>query len=199
MDAVKGLISKRDEIDEKLEEYLAVLRANNIDMKSPLVDQEDYPRDDIDVYAVRDARVNIIRLQNDRAELSKEIEEKLAEIHTDKKNSMETDVDQKQEKSVHRTTNRAFLKISRVEKGSPAHEGGLEADDLIIQFGPLHGDNYENLEQLAEVMKNHVGKTLKVTVLRDVQVKRLEFHPREWPGKGVFGAGFIPVDTSQIL
>lgn len=62
-------------------------------------------------------------------------------------------------------------------------------------------------------MKNHVGvsilklvkstlifqKTLKVTVLREVQVKRLEFHPREWPGKGVFGAGFIPLDTSQIL
>lgn len=90
-------------------------------MDDPLVDEQDFPRNDIDVYAVRDARVKIIRLQNDRATLSKEIEEKLTEIHTT--SSANSNSGEDTEKPIHRTTNRPFLKISRVEGGSPASEG----------------------------------------------------------------------------
>uniref|UniRef100_A0A914P315 Nas2 N-terminal domain-containing protein n=1 Tax=Panagrolaimus davidi TaxID=227884 RepID=A0A914P315_9BILA len=79
----KDLIAKRDDIDKEIEEHTATLNANSVDMKALLVDAQDFPRNDIDIYAVRDARVNIIRLTNDRDQLTKQIEEKIGKIHTE--------------------------------------------------------------------------------------------------------------------
>lgn len=57
------------------------LMQNKIDMKEPLIDAEGFPRADIDVYAVRNARVNIIRSNNDRQALTDRIEKALHELH----------------------------------------------------------------------------------------------------------------------
>lgn len=43
---------------------------------------------------------------------------------------------------------------------------GLKENDLIIQFGHLHGDNYKDLQQLSEVMKSAVGVSLFVKSLQ---------------------------------
>lgn len=51
-------------------------------MKDPLVDKDDFPRNDIDVYAVRHARSNIIRLENDAKDLFKQMTAKLEELHS---------------------------------------------------------------------------------------------------------------------
>uniref|UniRef100_A0AC34FR28 Nas2 N-terminal domain-containing protein n=1 Tax=Panagrolaimus sp. ES5 TaxID=591445 RepID=A0AC34FR28_9BILA len=199
----KDLIAKRDAIDAKIEEYTATLTANSVDMKAPLVDAQDFPRNDINIYEVRDARVNIIRLRNDRDQLTKEIEEKISNIHTDTTKTdpktSQTAAVEDDEPPVRRTTNKPILRISSVSEGSPAEEGGLEVDDLVIQFGKLHGDNFTGLEQLAEETKSYLGKVLKITVLRGTRVYRLQFHPREWAGRGIFGAGLLPLTTSQII
>uniref|UniRef100_A0AC35G5W9 Nas2 N-terminal domain-containing protein n=2 Tax=Panagrolaimus sp. PS1159 TaxID=55785 RepID=A0AC35G5W9_9BILA len=193
----KDLIAKRDAIDKEIEEHTATLNANSVDMKAPLVDAQDFPRSDIDIYAVRDARVNIIRLTNDRDQLTKQIEEKIGKIHTET-NSKPLKSVEDDEPPVRRTTNKPILRISAVSEGSPAEEGGLEVNDIVIQFGKLHGDNFTGLEQLAEETKSYLNKLLKVTVLRGTRVYRLQFHPREWAGRGIFGAGFVPL-TSQII
>jgi 26S proteasome non-ATPase regulatory subunit 9 len=193
----KDLVAKRDAIDKEIEEHTATLNANSVDMKALLVDAQDFPRNDIDIYAVRDARVNIIRLTNDRDQLTKQIEEKIGKIHTET-NSKPLKSVKDEEPPVRRTTNKPILRISAVSEGSPAEEGGLEVNDIVIQFGKLHGDNFTGLEQLAEETKSYVNKLLKVTVLRGTRVYRLQFHPREWAGRGIFGAGFVPL-TSQII
>lgn len=51
-------------------------------MKDSLVDKDDFPRNDIDVYAVRNARSNIIRLENDAKELMDRMQTKLEELHS---------------------------------------------------------------------------------------------------------------------
>uniref|UniRef100_A0A7E4ZZD0 26S proteasome non-ATPase regulatory subunit 9 n=1 Tax=Panagrellus redivivus TaxID=6233 RepID=A0A7E4ZZD0_PANRE len=184
----KKLLDERDALDRELDDLLQVLKDNKVDMTSELVDAEGFPRNDIDVYSVRDARVKIIRLQNDRAALSKQLEDHISQIHSDPAaNSAESDAP-----VVHRTTNRPFLQIAGVADGSPADEGGLKANDLIVQFGTLHGDNYTGLEQVKAMMQDSVGKTLKATILREHHVHRLTFQPRQWSGNGVFGAGFVP-------
>jgi 26S proteasome non-ATPase regulatory subunit 9 len=193
----KDLIAKRDAIDKEIEEHTATLNANSVDMKAPLVDAQDFPRNDIDIYAVRDARVNIIRLTNDRDQLTKQIEEKIGKIHTET-NSKPLKSVEDDEPPVRRTTNKPILRISAVSESSPAEEGGLEVNDIVIQFGKLHGDNFTGLEQLAEETKSYLNKLLKVTVLRGTRVYRLQFRPREWAGRGIFGAGFVPL-TSQII
>ncbi|KFB52276.1 26S proteasome non-ATPase regulatory subunit 9-like isoform 2 [Anopheles sinensis] len=54
-------------------------------MKEPLVDNEGYPRNDIDVVAVRHARRDIICLQNERRALYEQIYSALGEFHQQEK------------------------------------------------------------------------------------------------------------------
>lgn len=51
-------------------------------MKDSLVDKDDFPRNDIDVYAVRQARCNIIKLENDAKNLFNQMQTKLEELHS---------------------------------------------------------------------------------------------------------------------
>lgn len=51
-------------------------------MTDSLVDREDFPRNDIDVYAVRQARSAIIKLENDAKDLLNNIQSKLEELHS---------------------------------------------------------------------------------------------------------------------
>jgi 26S proteasome regulatory subunit N4 len=61
----RALIAAKEAIDLKLSTHVSVLKANNVTEHTPLVDREGFPRDDIDVWAVRQARVRIIELRND--------------------------------------------------------------------------------------------------------------------------------------
>lgn len=51
-------------------------------MKDSLVDKDDFPRNDIDVYAVRQARSAIIKLENDAKDLVNKMQSKLEELHS---------------------------------------------------------------------------------------------------------------------
>lgn len=51
-------------------------------MKESLVDKDDFPRNDIDVWAVRKARSEIIRLENDGKSLFLKMQSKLEDLHS---------------------------------------------------------------------------------------------------------------------
>lgn len=51
-------------------------------MTDSLTDKEDFPRNDIDVYAVRQARSAISRLENDAKELFNRMAAHLEELHS---------------------------------------------------------------------------------------------------------------------
>jgi 26S proteasome regulatory subunit N4 len=77
----RSLIARKDAIEAELEAQGSILKANNTDMRQPLVDREGFPRDDLDVWAVRHARVRIIELRNDLAALMDEIADTLAAVY----------------------------------------------------------------------------------------------------------------------
>lgn len=52
-------------------------------MNGPLVDAEGFPRNDIDIYQVRQARQTIICLQNDHKELMNQIQSLLNQYHSE--------------------------------------------------------------------------------------------------------------------
>ena len=64
-DQVRALMSRKDAIEAELEAQSSILKANSSTLNSPLLDSEGFPRADIDVWAVRHARVRIIELRND--------------------------------------------------------------------------------------------------------------------------------------
>lgn len=78
------LVKKKDVIESEIKECGEILAANkNVGMHEPLVDAEDFPRSDIDVVQVRYARNMINRMQTYLKELMIQIENGLAEVHAD--------------------------------------------------------------------------------------------------------------------
>ncbi|CAB3404971.1 unnamed protein product [Caenorhabditis bovis] len=196
----KELIAQRDEIERKIGEQLAILEANNSTMDSPLVDSEGYPIDKIDVYSVRHARHEIIKLRNDMKELTNQIATELEAAH-----ELEPRAPQQSDQSagaaqpsVHRTSNEAFARISNVADSSPAKECGLSKDDLILQYGSLHFGNFRELRQLAEITGASENKTIRVTVIRNERPVRLELKPKKWSGPGLLGCNIVPL-TGQSM
>lgn len=73
---------KRKKLEDELIMNKVVLENNRVGMNDSLVDKDDFPRNDIDVWAVRQARSNIRRLENDAKELVNSMQLKLEELHS---------------------------------------------------------------------------------------------------------------------
>lgn len=88
---VMKLMEKKEQIERAINDCGIILTTNkNIGMGETLLDAEGYPRADIDVHAVRQARHQIICLQNDLKAVMKEIEQGLITVHTEARTSNTT-------------------------------------------------------------------------------------------------------------
>ncbi|KAJ1547942.1 26S proteasome non-ATPase regulatory subunit 9 [Nowakowskiella sp. JEL0078] len=126
----RKILAEKDEIESKIAELSGILiEQGNVGLNSPLIDSEGFPRADIDVYTVRLARNQIIRLQTDLKEIMKKMEIALYDLHSAKK--------KENENSSASTTNAVFARVNKVLHDSPASDAGLQSDDLIIRFGDV--------------------------------------------------------------
>lgn len=73
---------KRKKIEDELIMNKVVLESNRVGMNDTLTDKDDFPRNDIDVWAVRQARSNIRKLEYDAKELVNSMQTKLEELHS---------------------------------------------------------------------------------------------------------------------
>ena len=124
-------------------------------MDDPLVDDEGFPRSDIDVYQVRHARHNIrckvkittksylvlesmMTLQtNDLSKLMKQIEMGLQNLHSQaRETAMETGNDISRGTSEDPVRS-PFARVMVVVSGSPADTAGIKQGDLVTKFGTI--------------------------------------------------------------
>lgn len=77
----RALVHLKDGIEAEINIQLSILRANNCDMTTPLVDPEGFPRADLDIYAIRSARARIVGLRNDLKYTMDEIEKALQKVY----------------------------------------------------------------------------------------------------------------------
>lgn len=75
------LENKRKKIRDEIVMHQVVLENNKVGMKDSLTDKDDFPRIDIDVYAVRQARSAINRLEFDAKDIFNQIHSRLEELH----------------------------------------------------------------------------------------------------------------------
>ena len=126
-------------------------------MNTPLVDHAGFPRADIDVIAVRTARVRIIELRNDLNAILDEVKLALERVHEvnaeearRKREESAMSVDEGSEEQLS-----PFARVDGVAPGSPAASAvraplhriyaytqpflaqGLQREDLILAFGSL--------------------------------------------------------------
>ncbi|KAI8811621.1 hypothetical protein BJ742DRAFT_674711, partial [Cladochytrium replicatum] len=136
------------------------------------IDLQGFPRSDIDIYAVRNARVQIIRLRADHNELTTRIEKTLHELHAAKRLEGASDDGM-------RDALKPFAKINGVAPDSPAWDAGLQREDLVVKIGSINAENHKNLAAVGELVTASEGTDLLVTVLRESSIKFLKLTPRK--------------------
>ena len=122
----RTLMAQKSNIEAELETHISILKANNVTMQTPLVDVEGFPRADIDIYAVRGARVRIIELRNDLKAVVDAIGKALEGIYDPAlQRSSQND-------SSNELPLKPFAKVDGVAPGSPAAEA-VRIDPVYMQ------------------------------------------------------------------
>lgn len=196
---VQDLIERKNRIEEEIKELHDVLESQNgVGMTGNLVDNEDYPRQDIDVYTVRVARNKIICLQNDHKALMKQIEEGLHHVHAaareKKKLAGESQTTGGDTSDDEQST--PFLTVDHVSPGSPAEKAGLQLGDRIVKFGSVNAENFQNMQNIASVVQHSKGQSLGIILRRANNIYRLSLTPSEWPGRGLLGCNIVPLKNA---
>ncbi|XP_050421595.1 26S proteasome non-ATPase regulatory subunit 9 [Adelges cooleyi] len=79
---ILGLMNEKEKLEQQLLALMEVLTSHRVGMDDPLVDEQDFPRNDIDVYQIRLTRNQIIRTRNDLKAIMDRIEKSLIEYFT---------------------------------------------------------------------------------------------------------------------
>jgi len=116
----RALMARKDVLELELETQLSILKAENVTMQTPLVDPEGFPRADIDLWAIRTARVKIIELRNDLRDIMDAIGKVLEGVY-DPSIGVAAAVDSSTNEKV-QDAPKPFSKVNSVAPGSPASE-----------------------------------------------------------------------------
>uniref|UniRef100_U5ER96 26S proteasome non-ATPase regulatory subunit 9 n=1 Tax=Corethrella appendiculata TaxID=1370023 RepID=U5ER96_9DIPT len=195
-DEVLKLIDKRDKLDQEMKELFSVLESNHVDMNDSLVDADGYPRNDVDVYQIRNARHKIICLRNDRKALMKQIEDGLTTVHTEmremqpKLSTPKLPVNTEETNDVEMNY-ASIAKINLVSSGSPADDARLQLNDEIVEFGTINSSNFKDLSQIGVLVNHSEGKRVPLKVKRADKYLDLVITPRKWSGRGLLGCNII--------
>ncbi|EFX62012.1 hypothetical protein DAPPUDRAFT_309024 [Daphnia pulex] len=190
------LMASKEKMESELVELLDVLKSNNTDMTASLVDNEGFPRSDIDVYQVRSVRQKVICLRNDLKNLTNQIESVLHNLHAQQREGAGIDENSKtsflNEYDEHTVP---FAKIGAVTEGSPAEKAGLKADDLILGFGSLRASNFSSLKDVAQIVQHRLECEIPLCIRRLEVLMQITLIPKPWNGKGFLGCVVLPFDT----
>jgi len=113
-DDLDALITSKSKIESEIESQATILRANNSTLDSPLTDGDGFPRADIDIWAIRQARVKIIRLRNDLSSVLDKIGLALERAHASK------DAEATADEETPPPSPLPFAKVGSVAPSSPA-------------------------------------------------------------------------------
>lgn len=186
---LNNALSSRKEIEKKISELNEVLKAHGVGMHEELVDQEGFPRDDINVYEVRHARAKLIKEQTNYKLAMKKCEDLLMKYHSQ---DLPEFMDKSERSSIVVQSHKKMAVVGKVEPGSPSEHAGLREGDIILEFGKITGDNMRNINDISEEMNKNVNFYIKVVVKRDGQLKRFNLKPKTWSGRGYLGCVLNP-------
>lgn len=196
--SLQELMKVKKNIESELTELLDVLDSHKVDMNTPLVTADGFPRSDIDVAQVRITRSRIIRLRNDLKQNLNEIEKEL-HLHYQSasgESSLASDKNDKDSKTMEQTEKVVvpFAVVNKVAPMSPAQDAGLREGDKIVEFGHLHAGNHEKLTRLANVVQANLNRTIELVVLRGEEQLSLKLVPKTgWGGRGAMGCHILPL------
>jgi len=192
---VLELMKEKEKMEEELKVWLEVLESQDgVGMDGELVDAEGYPRNDIDVHRVREARNKVICLRNDLKGQMASIEKGLHSLHAQSRESVGGgEMDVSEPTSLPDT----FAVIDVVSSGSPAQTAGLKVGDTVVSFGSVDTSNFTgDLKAIAGVVQSSQDKNVRVQVVRNGRVVTLTLKPQRWSGRGLLGCNIKPLEDT---
>ncbi|KAG0700135.1 hypothetical protein DFH29DRAFT_853989 [Suillus ampliporus] len=199
----RALMSQKENIEAELDAQFSILKTNNIDMTTPLVDREGFPRADVDLYAIRHARRRINELRNDFKAVMNEIDKALQAVYDPSAVGSESAAASEEVAQNTRETESveplfAFARVDGVAPNSPAAEAGLQREDLILKFGSLGRSSFtaNSLQPLADLVSVNENRELQVVISRSEETMSLKLIPRKgWGGRGMLGCHIVPHES----
>eukprot|EP01031_Cornospumella_fuschlensis_P035168 gene35168-42598_t len=170
-------------------------------LKDPLVDAEDFPRGDIDIYNVRGKRLRLSGINYEHKELMKQIETLVHRIYElgpseDTTSSDETGAKLSMPSTIFNAPEVMLLgpiaKLDEILEGSPAAEAGIVDGDLLMKFGSITSNTADALPSIAKLVGASVSKPIAILVKRGEEVMELTLTPRTWGGRGLLGCHLSP-------
>ncbi|KAH0526375.1 hypothetical protein TsFJ059_009702 [Trichoderma semiorbis] len=195
---------KKDDMEAELKSLGSVLDSHGVDMQTPLLTRDGFPRADLDVAQIRTTRARIIRLRNDYKELMTAIEKYLHEHFANIQDEDEAPSAAGDELRIlpdshSEQLDEPFAKVNTVAANSPAQQAGLQAGDEIRNFGYVNRSNHDGLKKVAECVQGNEGGNIFIKVSRPDGVARrqelrLTLTPRkDWGGRGMLGCHILPL------
>eukprot|EP00088_Acartia_fossae_P039757 TRINITY_DN41375_c0_g1_i1.p1 TRINITY_DN41375_c0_g1~~TRINITY_DN41375_c0_g1_i1.p1 ORF type:complete len:205 (-),score=14.65 TRINITY_DN41375_c0_g1_i1:183-797(-) len=190
---VLDLMKEKEKLESELEALSSVLKSQGVGMEDSLVDNQDCPRSDIDVYQVRHTRHDIRTKTTDLKEVMKKIESGLHNLHQQAREGL--GVGDNAPATEKRDIPKPFARVLVVCPGSPAEEAGVKQEDLIARFGSVTVDNFTSLKSISDVVEHSRNTAVPLTLIRDGCVHRVQLTPRTWSGQGLLGFKIRPVSV----
>ena len=214
---LKELYATREEMEKEMAEIAQRLTEPGMPgLRGALVDREGFPIPGVDLYQVRGDRGRYATLRNDHAEVTKELEKRLSELHlqagvTKGVAAMELtreaiEKQQRDEDDAFMRARaraaaqygappgaRAFAYVDEVTPGSPASTAGMRVGDVVLMFGDVVGPHEAGtLPRVAAALAKREGHPVAVWVSRGGVDVRLDVTPRRWEGRGLLGCHMRP-------
>ncbi|EGX92029.1 26S proteasome non-ATPase regulatory subunit 9, putative [Cordyceps militaris CM01] len=198
------LQQKKDNVEAELKALGGVLVSHGVDMSTPLLTRDGFPRSDLDVAQIRTTRARIIRLKNDYKEIMANAEKFLHEHFANAAESGESGTPTASTSTIlpdsdTQSLEAPFAKVNAVSANSPAELSGLKAGDEIRNFGYVNWANHDGLKKVAECVQGNEGSNIFIRVSRTSGVAsreelRLTLTPqRNWGGRGMLGCHITPM------
>ncbi|WFD24355.1 hypothetical protein MEQU1_003054 [Malassezia equina] len=184
--------AKRQQIDAELAHYHAVLQQNQVTMTSHLLDAEGFPRADLDIPTIRQARSHIQRLRNDRREIDAQLAILLTHALPPATLSRPQAVAAAQKDGVRA---RPMAVRSVAPHGPAAEAQGLQAGDQLVRWGSWNPITSEHMSDLPATVKE--GESIPIAVRRTLVDGRavdvsIDLTPARWEGRGLLGCHIVP-------
>ncbi|KAI1368688.1 hypothetical protein F5Y08DRAFT_226521 [Xylaria arbuscula] len=204
------LQQKKDNMEAELKALGGVLDSHGVNMETPLITRDGFPRADLDIAQIRTTRSRIIYLKNDYKDLMNAIEKHLHEHFASLQaaddaasTTPSTNGATMMGDTLPETLEVPFAKVNSVVADSPAATAGLKAGDEIRNFGYVNKSNHDGLKKVAECVQGNEGQRVLVKVSRRAdsstqqsarQELQLYLTPRrDWGGRGLLGCHILPI------
>jgi 26S proteasome non-ATPase regulatory subunit 9 len=170
-------------------------------LKDSMIDEEGFPRSDIDIYNVKNKRRRLAEVNTDHKALMKQIEEivpKLTQLKpaADKptfRSSLPEQVEAVNRPSSSPSDLKPFAKLDEILADSPAFEAGIKESDELLAFGKVTEADPKAFASIAKLVGESVNKEIKLKIKRGNEVLDLSLMPRTWGGRGLLGCHLTPM------